>query len=52
MKTADIVRTSKGFYVTLRYGGQNKGREYFPIKSSVDAAEKRAKNFAKKWTGE
>ena len=41
MKTADIVKTSKGFYVTLRYGGQNKGREFFAIKSSVDAAEKR-----------
>lgn len=52
MKTADIVKTSKGFYVTLRYGGQNKGREFFAIKSSVDAAEKRAKAFAKKWTGE
>ena len=52
MKTADIVRTSKGFYVTLRYSGQNRGREYFPIKSSVDAAEKRAKKYAKAWVGE
>lgn len=52
MKTAEIVKTAKGFYVTLRYGGQNKGREYFPVKSSVSAAEKRAQSFAKKWTGE
>ena len=52
MKTAEIVRTTKGFYVTLRYGGQNKGREYFPIKTSVSAAENRAKKFAKDWVGE
>lgn len=52
MKTAEIVRTAKGFYVTLRLGGQNRGREYFPIKTSVNAAEKRAQKFAKDWTGE
>lgn len=52
MKTAEIVKTAKGFYVTLRYGGQNRGREFFAIKTSVDAAEKRAKRFAEKWTGE
>ena len=52
MKTAEIVKTAKGFYVTLRYGGQNRGREFFVIKTSVDAAEKRAKKFAKEWTGE
>lgn len=52
MKTAEIVKTAKGFYVTLRYGGMNKGREFFPIKSSVAAAEKRAQKFAKEWTGE
>ncbi len=52
MKTVEIVKTAKGFYVTLRYCGQNKGREFFPIKSSVDAAEKRAKKYAKEWTGE
>lgn len=52
MKTVEIVKTAKGFYVTRRYGGQNKGREFFPIKSSVDAAEKRAKKYAKEWTGE
>jgi hypothetical protein len=52
MKTAEIVKTAKGFYVTLRYYGQNKGREFFAIKTSVDAAEKRAKKFAKAWTGE
>lgn len=51
MKTAEIVKTAKGFYVTLRYGGMNKGREFFPIKSSVDAAENRAKKYAEKWTG-
>lgn len=52
MKTAEIVKTAKGYYVTLRYGGQNRGREFFPIKSSADAAEKRAQRFAKQWTGE
>jgi hypothetical protein len=52
MKTAEIVKTAKGFYVTLRYGGQNKGREFFPIKTSADAAEKRARKFAKTWAGE
>lgn len=52
MKTAEIIKTAKGFYVTLRYSGQNKGREFFAIKTSVDAAEKRAKKFAKEWMGE
>ena len=52
MKTAEIIKTAKGFYVTLRYGGQNRGREFFAIKTSVNAAEDRAKRFAKKWTGE
>ena len=52
MKTAEIVKMPKGFYVTLRYGSMNKGREFFPIKSSVDAAKKRAEKFAKQWTGE
>jgi len=49
MKSAEIVKTAKGFYVTLRYCGQNKGREFFIIKSSVDAAEKRAKKYAEQW---
>jgi len=52
MKTAEIVKTAKGFYVTRRYCGMNKGREFFPIKSSVSAAEKRAQKYAKEWTGE
>lgn len=52
MKTAEIVKTAKGFYVTRRYCGQNKEMEFFPIKTSVDAAEKRARRFAKEWTGE
>ena len=52
MKTAEIVKTTRGFYVTLRYYGQNKGREFFAIKTSVAAAEKRAKKFAREWTGE
>ena len=29
MKTVDIVKTATGTYVTRRYGGQNKGREFF-----------------------
>lgn len=52
MKTADIVQTDKGFYVTRRYCGQNKGMQFFPIKSSKNAAAKRAEQWAKEWTGE
>lgn len=52
MKTAEIVKMAKGFHVTLRYCSMNKGSKFFPIKSSVDAAEKRAKKYAKEWTGE
>ena len=52
MKTAEIVKTAKGFYVTLRYGGQNKGREFFPIKTSEKKKKKRARKFAKTWVGE
>lgn len=51
MKTADIVKAATGFYVTRRYCGQNKGMQFFPIKSSETAAENRAKKWAKEWTG-
>ena len=51
MKTAEIVKTAKGFYVTLRYGGQNRGREFFAIKTSVDAAEKTRKEICKRMDG-
>lgn len=29
MKTVEIVKTANGTYVTRRYCGQNKGREFF-----------------------
>ena len=29
MKTVEIVKTAKGYFVTRRYGNQNKGREFF-----------------------
>ena len=42
MKTVDFVKTAKGYYVTLRYSGMNKGREFFKKKKDAEA-------FAKKW---
>lgn len=51
MKTADIVKTAKGFYVTRRYCGQNKEMKFFAIKSSAEYTEKQAKKWAKEWTG-
>ena len=54
MKTADIVKTAKGFYVTRRYCGQNKGMQFFPFKKKDDKNYKgadAAQEWAKEWTG-
>lgn len=53
-KTAEIVKTSTGFYVTRRYFGQNRGREFFPLKKKGDRkykGEDAAKAWALEWTG-
>ena len=55
MKTAEIVKTANGYYVTRRYCGQNKGAEFFPNKKKGDRkykGEKAATEWAKEWTGE
>ena len=55
MKTAEIVKTDKGYYVTRRYCGQNKGMQFFPLKKKEDKKYKgeiAAKAWAKEWMGE
>lgn len=42
MKTVDMVKTAKGYYVTRRYCGQNKGAEFFKKKKDAEA-------YAKEW---
>ena len=62
MKTVEIVKTHNGTYVTRRYCGQNKGREFFYsvapasvkkckrdfVKAQTEAKDK----YIKEWTGE
>ena len=43
MKTLDIVTMSKGFYLTIRYCGMAKGREYFKTKTALNARVKELK---------
>lgn len=43
MKTLDIVTMPKGFYLTIRYGGMAKGREYFKTKTALNARVKELK---------
>ena len=43
MKTIDIVKLTKGFYLTTRYGGQALNREYFKTKTALDARVKTLK---------
>ena len=43
MKTLDIVTLPKGFYLTIRYGGMAKGREYFKTKTALNARVKALK---------
>ena len=55
MKTVDVVVTAKGWYVTRRYCGQNKGREFFPYgekKKERKAAEAAKDAYVKEWVGE
>ena len=64
MKTVEIVKTATGTYVTRRYGGQNKGREFFysikptNVKTTLtkpqfikDQKEK-MNQYIKEWVGE
>jgi len=43
MKTMDIVKMPKGFYLTTRYGGMALGREYFKTKTALNARVKELK---------
>jgi hypothetical protein len=63
MKTVEIVTTAKGCFVTRRYCGQNKGREFFPSVAPMGMKKKEAKQFLidtnqakeryiNEWTGE
>ncbi len=55
LKSAEIVKTATGYYVTRRYCGQNKGREFFPFKKKGDRkykGETAAQAWADAWTGE
>jgi len=62
MKTVEIVKTANGTYVTRRYSGQNKGREFFysviPADLETDGEvflreQARAKEkYIKDWIGE
>lgn len=55
MKTVDIVTTAKGYYVTRRYCGMNKGMAFFPFgtkKKERKAAEEAKDAFVKEWVGE
>ena len=55
MRTVDVVITEKGWYVTRRYCGQNKGAEFFPYgakKKERKAAEEAKNLFVKNWIGE
>lgn len=62
MKTVDVVATANGWFVTRRYCGQNKGREFFstkPVgpgkKAAKEAramAERARDEYIRIWTGE
>ena len=63
MKTVDIVKTATGTYVTRRYCGQNKGREFFysikpatvkdiTKKEFIKEQKERMDKFIKEWVGE
>ena len=43
MKTIDIVTMPKGFYLTTRYCGMAKAREYFKTKTALNARVKELK---------
>lgn len=53
MKTVEIVTMPKGWHVTRRYCGQNKGAEFFPFdKGKSKKNEKARDKFIKEWMGE
>jgi len=55
MKTVDVVKMEKGYHVTRRYCGQNKGSQFFPFgktKKDRKAAEIAKDVFVKEWMGE
>ena len=62
MKTVEIVKTAKGTYVTRRYCGQNKGREFFysvapaSVKTGkrdfIKKEKEKKEQYIKDWTGE
>lgn len=63
MKTVDVVKMPKGWYVTRRWSGMNKGAEFFPSVAPADMKSKDAKKFLaaaieskdkfiKEWMGE
>lgn len=45
MKTVDIVKMEKGWHVTRRYCGMNKGTEFFPTVAPVGMKKTEAKEF-------
>lgn len=60
MKTVEIVKTSNGDYVTRRYFGQNKGREFFFTVAPAGTKNKREflkvnkenkEKYIKEWVG-
>ena len=48
MKTVEIVKTNTGCFVTRRYCGQNKGREFFFSVAPADMSKRDAKKFLEK----
>ena len=55
MKTVDVVITAKGWYVTRRYSGMNKGAQFFPFgtkKKERKAADAAKDAYIKEWVGE
>jgi hypothetical protein len=55
MKTVDVVMMTKGWHVTRRYCGQNKGSQFFPFgtkKKERKAADEAKDRYVKEWMGE
>ena len=63
MKTVEVVKTEKGWYVTRRYAGMNKGAEFFSTVPPLDMKKREAKKWLEgqekaklayitAWTGE
>ena len=45
MKTVDVVKMPKGYHVTRRYGGMNKGTAFFPTVAPTGMKRADAKKF-------